>query len=130
MEIFMAHVHDVKKIKSNSNAELASTDAGVVTFVNVSGRNVSVGNPSVLLYPGNTGVACACHPAVLDGVKSKKYKIVSQSDPAPAPKSKKAKAEEPQPEPETFTTVAEPEPSPSVQLDSSEESETPSGDEF
>ena len=127
----MAHTHDVKKVKNNQNAELASTDAGVITFANVSGRNVSVGTAGILLYPGDTAVSCACHPHVSAGLKSRKYKIISQSEPqAPAQKNRKTKVEEPAPVEETFATVAEPEPSSSVQLDSSDESETQSGEEL
>lgn len=127
----MAHTHDVQKVKNNQNTELASTDTGVITFVNIAGRTVSVGSSGVLLYPGDTAVSCACHPEVTVGVKSRKYKIISQSEPqAPAQKSRKTKAEEPAPVEETFATVADPEPASSVQLDSSDESETQSGEEL
>lgn len=120
----MAHTHKVEKVKNQSGFD--ADGAGHIVVKNVSGRNITVGSPGVLLYPGDTAFSCDDNPAILTAVKSYKLEIVSTE--AAKPKAKKAKVEEVKEE--TLTTVADSDEQVSVQLDLPDDGKTLPSDEL
>lgn len=114
----MAHIHKVEKIKGQSDFD--ANGAGYIVVSNVAGRPVSVGSPSVVLYPGDKAFSCDDNDSVLKAVKAKKLSVVETFE--SKPKAKKQKQEE------TLATVADSEEEVSVQLGLSDEGEQPLSD--
>lgn len=118
----MTHNHQVKKIKNNDE-KLDDNSVETVTFSNTSGMPISIGRPSVILYPGDTAISCEDNPHFQKLVSSKKITVISSYVPSKPKKQTKAKEEavvelekeEPLVE-ETFETVADLEANVSVQL--------------
>lgn len=114
----MSHSHKISKMKGQ--ADFDADGNGHIVVKNISGRNITVGNPAVLLFPGDKAFSCDDNPDVLSAVKSYKLEIVETS--ANKPKQKKTKPEEPKEE--TLTTVADKDEPASVQLDLPDEGKT------
>ena len=121
----MTHIHKVEKIKEQT--EFDSDGVGYIVVSNVAGRPVSIGSPSVTLYPGDKAFSCEDNEQVLKAIKGNKLKIVESF--APKAKVRKQKQEE-QKQEETFTTVADSEEQVSVQLGLSDDDSSSSQDEL
>lgn len=121
----MTHTHKVEKIKEQT--EFDSNGVGYIVVLNVAGRPISIGSPSVTLYPGDKAFSCEDNEKVLKAIKEKKLSIVESF--APKAKVKKQKQEE-QKQEETFTTVADSEEQVSVQLGLSDDDGSSSKDEL
>jgi hypothetical protein len=125
----MTHSHKVEKIKGQ--LDFQNDDSGHIVVKNISGRNMTIGLPPVLLYPEDEAFSCDDNPDVLSAVKSYKLEIVKTE--AVKEKPKKAKIEETKVEEvkeETLTTVADSEEQVSVQLDLPDDSKTLNSDEL
>jgi hypothetical protein len=121
----MTHTHKVEKIKEQT--EFDSNGVGYIVVLNVAGRPISVGSPSVTLYPGDKAFSCEDNEKILKAIKEKKLSIVESF--AYKAKIKKQKQEE-QKQEETFTTVADSEEQVSVQLGLSDDDGSSSNDEL
>ena len=125
----MTHLHKVEKIKGQSDFE--NDGCGHIVVKNISGRNVTIGLPPVLLYPEDEAFSCDDNPDVLSAVKSYKLEIVKIEE--AKEKSKKSKIEETKvgkAKEETLTTVADSAEQVSVQLDLPDDSKTLNSDEL
>jgi hypothetical protein len=122
----MTHTHKVEKVKEQT--EFDSNSAGYIVVLNISGRPISVGTPSVTLYPGDKAFSCEDNEKVLKAIKDKKLSLLESF--APKTKVKKQKQEEYKEEEETFTTVADSEEQVSVQLGLSDDDGSLSKDEL
>ena len=125
----MTHLHKVEKIKGQSDFE--NDGCGHIVVKNISGRNVTIGLPPVLLYPEDEAFSCDDNPDVLSAVKSYKLEIVKIEE--AKEKSKKSKIEETKVgkvKEETLTTVADSAEQVSVQLDLPDDSKTLNSDEL
>jgi hypothetical protein len=125
----MTHSHKVEKIKSQSGFE--NDGSAYVVVKNISGRNMTIGLPPVLLYPEDEAFSCDDNPDVLSAVKSYKLEIVKTEEAKEKPK--KTKIEETKVEKakeETLTTVADSNGQVSVQLDLPDDSKTLNSDEL
>lgn len=111
----MTHAHKIEKIKGQSDFD--ANGAGYIVVSNVAGRPVSVGSPSVTLYPGDKAFSCNDNDSVLKAVKDKKLSIVETFEAKQKPKKQKQE--------ETLATVADLEEEVSVQLGLSDEGEQP-----
>ena len=125
----MTHLHKVEKIKGQSDFE--NDGSGHIVVKNISGRNITVGSPPVLLYPEDEAFSCDDNPDVLSAIKSYKLEIVKTEEAKEKPK--KSKIEETKVEKvkeETLTTVADSAEQVSVQLDLPDDSKTLNSDEL
>ena len=86
----MTHSHKVEKIKGQSDFE--NDGSGHIVVKNISGRNITIGLPPVLLYPEDEAFSCDDNPEILSAVKSYKLEIVKTEE--TKEKSKKTKIEE------------------------------------
>ena len=114
----MTHSHKVEKIKSQSDFD--DDGSGHIVVKNISGRNITIGLPPVLL-----------NPDVLLAIKSYKLEIIKTEEAKEKPK--KTKIEETKVEKvkeETLTTVADSAEQVSVQLDLPDDSKTLNSDEL
>ena len=119
----MAHSHKVEKIKSQSDFD--NDGSGHIVVKNISGRNMTIGLPPVLLYPEDEAFSCDDNPEILSALKSYKLEIVKTEEAKEKPK--KTKTEETKVEKvkeETLTTVADSSEQVSVQLDLPDDSKT------
>lgn len=107
------HVHKVEKNKGQSDFD--SDGKGTIVVKNVSLQPVSIGSPSINLYPGDEAFSCDDNEKVLAAVKKGLLSISKTG-------SSKSKYKKPKVE-ETSSTVAEPEVDVSVQLASPEQGE-------
>ena len=126
----MTHSHKVEKIKGQSDFD--NDGSGHIVVKNISGRNITIGLPPVLLYPEDEAFSRDDNPDVLSAVKSYKLKIVKTEE-AVKEKPKKAKIEETKVEEvkeETLTTVADSQEQVSVQLDLPDDSKTLNSDKL
>lgn len=125
----MTHSHKVEKIKGQSDFE--NHGSGHIVVKNISGRNITIGLPPVLLYPEDEAFSCNENPDVLSAIKSYKLEIVKTEEAKEKPK--KTKIEETKVEKvkeETLTTVADSTEQVSVQLDLPDDSKTLNSDEL
>jgi hypothetical protein len=125
MGVNMTHIHKVEKIKDQTDFD--SDGVGYIVVSNVTGRPISIGSPSVNLYPGDKAFSCEDNETILKAIKDNKLNIVESF--APKAKVKKQKQEE-QKQEETFTTVADSEEQVSVQLGLSDDDGSSSKDEL
>lgn len=114
----MAHIHKIQKIKGQTDFD--ANGAGYIVVANIAGRAISVGSPSIVLYPGDKAFSCDDNDLVLSAVKGNKLAIVETFESKPKPKKQKQE--------ETLVTVADSEEEVSVQLGMSDEGEEPLGD--
>ena len=125
----MTHSHKVEKIKGQSDFD--NDGSGHIVVKNISGRNITIGLPPVLLYPEDEAFSCDDNPYILSAVKSYKLEIVKTEEAREKPK--KTKIEETKVEKvkeETLTTVADSAEQVSVQLDLPDDSKTLNSDEL
>ena len=121
----MTHIHKIEKIKDQT--EFESNDVGYIVVSNVAGRTITVGSPSVTLYPGDKAFSCEDNDSVLKAVKNRKLSILESH--AAKPKVKKQKQEE-EKQLETLATVADIEEEVSVQLGLSDDGALPPSDKL